>query len=82
MPPPRQSEADAWRVKAEEALSKFSRAMDFFMFASAQLVRVTSIHHPDDFNHCVACKVPWPCETMQVVQKIGSAWEATQKETS
>lgn len=51
------------------------------MFAAAQLVRVTEIHTPDDFNHCSCCKVPWPCETMQVVKKIGSAWEATQKET-
>lgn len=79
--PPRQAEADVWRKQAEEALAKFSKAMDFFMFAAAQLVRVTQVHAPDDFNHCICCKVPWPCETMQVVQKIGSGWEAVQKET-
>lgn len=82
MSPPRaQSEADVWRVKAEQALQKFSRAMDFFFFAMAQLVRLTDIHTPDDYNHCATCKSPWPCETAQVIKKIGSAWEATQKET-
>jgi len=81
MPPQaRTNEADQWRDKAEEALRKFSRAMDFFMFATAQLVRLTAIHKPDDYNHCVCCKAPWPCETAQVVRKIGSAWGTTQKE--
>lgn len=79
--PPRQTEAEAWRAKAEEALQKFSRAMDFFMFATAQLVSLTDIHAPDDYNHCACCKVPWPCETAATVKRIGSAWETTQKET-
>lgn len=78
----RETEAEKWRVQAEEALAKFSRAMDFFMFATAQLVRVSEVHAPDDFNHCAVCKIPWPCETMTVVRNIGSAWEATQKETN
>lgn len=80
-PPARQSEADRWRATATEALKKFSRAMDFFMFATAELVRLTDIHQADDFNHCSTCKVPWPCETVGVVRKIGAAWTATQKET-
>lgn len=82
VPPQSRNEADVWRAKAEQALQKFSRAMDFFMFATAQLVRLTDIHKPDDYNHCVCCKAPWPCETALVVRKIGSAWEATQKETN
>lgn len=77
--PPR-SETEMWRQKAEEALAKFSRAMDFFLFATAQLVRLTEIHFPDDYNHCNACKVPHPCATLEVVKSIGSAWEVTQKE--
>lgn len=81
VPPQSRNEAEVWRAKAEQALQKFSRAMDFFMFATAQLVRLTAIHTPDDYNHCVCCKTPWPCDTAQVVNKIGSAWEATQKET-
>lgn len=51
------------------------------MFSAAQLVRLSEVHKPDEFNHCSCCKEPWPCLTMTIVQQIGSKWAALQKET-
>lgn len=51
------------------------------MFSAAQLVRLTETHSPDDFSHCKCCKAPWPCESMQIVQSIGSRFADLQKET-
>lgn len=45
--------------------------MDFFLWASAQLVELTQIHSPDDFSHCTACGEPWPCRTTKIVKSIG-----------
>lgn len=82
MPPaPRRTEADRWREQAHQALARFAKAMEFFMFSAAQLVRLTEIHRPDEFNHCHCCKEPWPCLTMSIVEQIGSKWAALQKET-
>lgn len=77
---PEVSEAERWRSQAEVALKKFSRVMDFFMFATAQLVKLSTVHSPDDFNHCTCCKVPWPCETILVVKGIGEAWTKAQSD--
>jgi len=80
--PPRVSEADRWRAQAHEALAKFTKAMEFFMWAAAQLVKLTEIHSPDDFNHCEACKAPWPCATIQVVRSISERWTVLQQESN
>jgi hypothetical protein len=78
----RETQADVWRKKAEEALRQVSRALDFFLFATSQLVSLTNIHTPDDYSHCTCCKQPWPCETMQVVQRIGARFQIYQEDTS
>lgn len=74
------TEADKWRQQAHEALAQVSKVMQFFLHASAELVRLTEIHSPDDFTHCKACKAPWPCETMLIVQGIGARWAELEKE--
>lgn len=76
----KKTEADKWREQAHEALGRLSKAMQFFLHASAQLVTLTEIHSPDDFTHCKACKAPWPCETITVVHQIANEWAAIQKE--
>lgn len=78
--PTEQTEAEQWRAKADEALRKFSKAMDFFLFTTAQLVKLSTVHTPDDYNHCACCKVPWPCESMQAIKAIGEAWVQTQND--
>lgn len=74
------SEADRWREKAYESFAAFTKAMEFFMWSAAQLVKLTHIHTPDDFNHCAACKEPWPCESSKIVKAIGERWTVLQKE--
>lgn len=78
MPPV--SEAARWRDKAYESFAAFTKAMQFFMWAAAQLVKLTDIHSPDDFNHCAACKEPWPCQTSGIVKAIGERWQVLQNE--
>lgn len=77
----RLTDADKWRKQAHDALAQTAKVMQFFLHASAELVRLTEIHSPDDFTHCKACKSPWPCETMSIVQGIGAYWTQIQKET-
>ena len=74
-----ESEADQWRSQAHQALQQVSRVMDFFLFATSSLVRLTEEHKPDDFSHCVADRQPWPCQTMTIVQEIGTRFTALQK---
>lgn len=78
----RQTEADRWRSEAHEALAKLSRAMDFFLFAASSLVRLTEEHAPNDFSHCAADGQPWPCQTMRVVNEIGTRFRLLQEDTS
>jgi hypothetical protein len=80
-PQVRKTEADKWREQAHNALAQFAKAMEFFMYSSAQLVRLTEVHAPDDFNHCLCCKEPWPCTTMEIVQSIGARFTQLQEET-
>lgn len=76
----RETQADVWRKKAEDALQKVSRVLDFFLFATSQLVRLTDVHKPDDYSHCVCCHEPWPCQTIQVVEGLGERFKTLVKE--
>lgn len=73
------SEDDRWRREAHEALQKVSRVMDFFLFTAASLVRLTEEHKPDDYSHCAECHQPWPCQTMRIVQEIGTRFKSLQE---
>lgn len=56
--------------------------MDFFLFATSSLVRLTEIHKPNDYSHCEVDGEPWPCQTMIIVQEIGARFAALQKRIS
>lgn len=77
--PDMSSEDDKWRKEAHEALQKVSRVMDFFLFTAAALVRLTEEHKPDDYSHCALCRQPWPCQTMSVVEEIGTRFRQLQE---
>lgn len=80
--PTRRTEAERWRDEAHDALAKLTKAMDFFLFAASSLVRLTEEHAPNDFSHCSADSQPWPCQTMRVVQEIGTRFKQLQEEQS
>jgi hypothetical protein len=74
------TESEKWRRQAHDALARLSKAMNFFLNASAQLIRLSQVHEPNEFSHCTCCNTPWPCETASIVKSIGQAWETLRSE--
>lgn len=71
-------EADRWRRQAETNLAQANRLLNALLWAAKELVTLTAIHQPDDFAHCVVCKVPWPCPTAMRVREISEVFERAQ----
>jgi hypothetical protein len=68
-------EVDRYRRQAEANLATAARLFDALMFAAKQLVGLTAMHQPDDFMHCVICKVPFPCPTADQVTELSQVFD-------